>query len=54
MPCKRYSLDNLISDAHSFQEYLQNPERNWLKKDTSIFLVLALASKGETQKVSLN
>ena len=37
-----------------FQEYLQNPEKNWLKKDTCIFLVLALASKGETQKVSLH
>lgn len=32
------------------QEYLQNPTKNWLKKDTCIFLVLALASKGETQK----
>jgi exportin-2 (importin alpha re-exporter) len=34
------------------KEYLQNPTQNWLKKDTCIFLVLALASKGETQKVN--
>ena len=36
-----------------FQEYLQNPTQNWLKKDTCIFLVLALASKGETQKFGI-
>ncbi|CAF4851968.1 unnamed protein product, partial [Rotaria socialis] len=32
------------------KEYLQNPTLNWSKKDTCIFLVLSLASKGETQK----
>jgi exportin-2 (importin alpha re-exporter) len=35
------------------KEYLQNPTQNWLKKDTCIFLVLALASKGETQKFGI-
>lgn len=35
----------------SIQEYQQNPVQNWPKKDACIFLVLALASKGETQKV---
>ncbi|CAF0997607.1 unnamed protein product [Adineta ricciae] len=35
------------------KEYLQNPAQNWLKKDTCIFLVLALASKGETQKFGI-
>ncbi|CAF1018808.1 unnamed protein product [Rotaria sp. Silwood1] len=35
------------------KEYLQNPIKNWLKKDTCIFLVLALASKGETQKFGI-
>ncbi|CAF3797152.1 unnamed protein product [Rotaria socialis] len=35
------------------KEYLQNPKQNWLKKDTCIFLVLALASKGETQKFGI-
>ncbi|CAF4595471.1 unnamed protein product, partial [Rotaria sp. Silwood2] len=35
------------------KEYLQNPTQNWSKKDTCIFLVLALASKGETQKLGI-
>ncbi|CAF3340597.1 unnamed protein product [Rotaria socialis] len=35
------------------KEYLQNPTLNWSKKDTCIFLVLSLASKGETQKLGI-
>ncbi|CAF0730448.1 unnamed protein product [Adineta steineri] len=35
------------------KEYLQNPTKDWMKKDTCIFLVLALASKGETQKFGI-
>ncbi|CAF0855566.1 unnamed protein product, partial [Didymodactylos carnosus] len=35
------------------QDYIQNPTKNWTKKDISIFLVLALASKGETQKFGI-
>ncbi|CAF0749729.1 unnamed protein product [Didymodactylos carnosus] len=35
------------------QEYVQDPAKNWTKKDTCIFLVLALASKGETQKFGI-
>ncbi|CAF3715888.1 unnamed protein product, partial [Rotaria sordida] len=35
------------------KEYLQNRTQNWLKKDACIFLVLALASKGETQKFGI-
>ncbi|CAF0901978.1 unnamed protein product [Adineta ricciae] len=35
------------------KEYVQNPTQNWSKKDTCIFLVLALASKGETQKFGI-
>ncbi|CAF1348066.1 unnamed protein product [Rotaria sp. Silwood1] len=34
-------------------EYLQDPIKNCLKKDTCIFLVLALASKSETQKFGI-
>lgn len=49
---KDRSESNEIEPDLHLQEYVQNPTQNWSKKDACIFLVLALASKGETQKVS--
>ena len=35
------------------QEYAKNPSVNWKHKDAAIYLVTSLASKAQTQKVSL-
>ena len=34
-----------------FQEYTKDPVRNWKNKDSALYLVTSLASKGQTQKV---
>ena len=35
------------------QEYAKNPSVNWKHKDAAIYLVTSLASKAQTQKVTL-
>lgn len=32
------------------EQYAQNPETNWRSKDAAVYLIIALASKGQTQR----
>ena len=32
------------------QSYKENPQQNWRSKDTALYLVTSLASKGQTQR----
>lgn len=35
------------------QEYASNPSQNWKSKDTAIYLLTSIASRGSTQQVSI-
>ncbi|KAK2702962.1 hypothetical protein QYM36_018487, partial [Artemia franciscana] len=58
--CKRVVLPNIefrLTDEELFEtmlaSYAADPAKNWRNKDAAIYLVIALASKGATQKYEI-